>query len=174
MLAPTQRTDASAGLRTMGKEGGGGPVMSILPGQSRPISRWSDSQSWRELRSEIADLSSRLGHSPNATDLADHLAVPRDEVIDCMTQFGALDRGPHIADTAALDLHVLEDGLVTLLQNQRIRPLLLALPEDERAVLLLRLAGSLTHTEIAAQIGISAPTVSRMLLRALAFLRDRL
>lgn len=148
--------------------------MSSLPGESRPTSRWSGSQSWRELRSAIADLSCRLGHSPNATDLADHLVAPRDEVIDCVIQFGAMDRASHAADTADLDLHVLEDGLVTSLQNQRVRPLLLALPEDERAALLLRLAGSLTHTEIAARIGVSAPTVSRMLLRALAFLRDRL
>lgn len=148
--------------------------MSTLPGESRPISRWSDSLSWRELRSEIAYLSSHLGHAPNATDLANHLAVPRDKVIDCMTQFGALDRSCCIADTGALDLHGLEDVLVASLQNQRVRPLLLALPEDERAALLLRLTGALTHTEIAAHLGVTAPTVSGMLLRALTFLRNHL
>ena len=148
--------------------------MSSLPGESRPTNRWSDSQSWRELRSAIVDLSCRLGHSPNATELADHLAAPRDEVIDCVIQFGGLDRVAHIADTAALDLHGLEDGLVTSVRNPRVRPLLLALPGDERAALLLRLAGSMTHTEIATRLGVSGAAVSRMLLHALAFLREHL
>ena len=49
-----------------------------------------------------------------------------------------------------------------------------ALPERERAILLLRFFGGLTQTEIAAQVGISRMHVSRLLSRTLTQLRRQL
>ena len=53
-------------------------------------------------------------------------------------------------------------------------PLLAALPERERRILLLRFFGGLTQTEIGLQIGISQMHVSRLLSRTLARLRHAL
>ena len=55
-----------------------------------------------------------------------------------------------------------------------MRPLLAALPERERTVLLLRFFESLTQTQIAERVGISQMHVSRLLAKSLARLRDQL
>ncbi len=58
--------------------------------------------------------------------------------------------------------------------REALAPLLAALPERERRILLLRFFGGLTQTEIGAQVGISQMHVSRLLTRTLAQLRRRL
>ena len=51
-----------------------------------------------------------------------------------------------------------------------LAPLLAAMPERERKILLLRFFGGLTQTEIAAQVGLSQMHVSRLLTRTLTTL----
>ena len=58
--------------------------------------------------------------------------------------------------------------------REALRPLLAALPERERTVLLLRFFESLTQTQIAERVGISQMHVSRLLAKSLARLRDQL
>ena len=58
--------------------------------------------------------------------------------------------------------------------RESLAPLLAALPERERRILLLRFFGGLTQTEIGAQVGISQMHVSRLLTRTLAQLRRQL
>jgi RNA polymerase sigma-B factor len=48
------------------------------------------------------------------------------------------------------------------------------LPEREQRVLALRFWGNLTQAEIGGRLGISQMHVSRLLARALAYLRDQL
>ena len=55
-----------------------------------------------------------------------------------------------------------------------MRPLLAALPDRERTVLILRFFDSLTQTQIAERVGISQMHVSRLLARSLAQLRQEL
>jgi RNA polymerase sigma-B factor len=55
-----------------------------------------------------------------------------------------------------------------------VTPLLNALPERERRILVLRFFVGMTQTEIANEIGISQMHVSRLLSRTLARLRRRL
>ena len=55
-----------------------------------------------------------------------------------------------------------------------LAPLLAALPERERRILVLRFFAGLTQTEIAAHVGVSQMHVSRLLSRPLADLRRRL
>jgi RNA polymerase sigma-B factor len=77
---------------------------------------------------------------------------------------------PAILDTlgaADLNLDQIED-------REALRPLLAALPERERAVLLLRFFDSLTQTQIAERVGVSQMHVSRLLAKSLARLRDEL
>ena len=65
---------------------------------------------------------------------------------------------PAIADT----LGDLDAGLDQIENREALRPLLAALPERERTVLLLRFFESLTQTQIAERVGISQMHVSRL------------
>jgi RNA polymerase sigma-B factor len=77
---------------------------------------------------------------------------------------------PAIVDTLGdVDL-----SLDQIENREALRPLLAALPERERTVLLLRFFESLTQTQIAERVGISQMHVSRLLAKSLARLRDQL
>jgi RNA polymerase sigma-B factor len=58
--------------------------------------------------------------------------------------------------------------------REALAPLLAALPDRERRILLMRFFGGLTQTEIGAQVGISQMQVSRLLSRTLARLHREL
>ena len=67
------------------------------------------------------------------------------------------------------------DASLDRIENQEaLRPLLEALPERERMVLILRFFESMTQTQIAERVGISQMHVSRLLAKSLARLRDQL
>src|SRR5690242_19980582 len=134
------------------------------------------------LGAATADLSQRLGRAPTASELAAELDMDRDEVIEGLVAGSSyntlsIDSGgsgnedaPAIADTLGdVDL-----GLDQIENREALRPLLAALPERERTVLLLRFFESLTQTQIAERVGISQMHVSRLLAKSLARLRDQL
>ncbi len=134
------------------------------------------------LGAATADLSQRLGRAPTATELAEELDMDRDEVVEGLVAGSSyntlsIDSGgssnedaPAIADT----LGDLDTGLDQIENREALRPLLAALPERERTVLLLRFFESLTQTQIAERVGISQMHVSRLLAKSLARLRDQL
>jgi len=137
------------------------------------------------LGAATADLSQRLGRAPTATELAEELGMDRDEVVEGLVAGSSyntlsIDSGggsgsgnedaPAIADTLGdVDL-----SLDQIENRESLRPLLAALPERERTVLLLRFFESLTQTQIAERVGISQMHVSRLLAKSLARLRDQL
>ncbi len=118
-----------------------------------------------------------------ATELAAELEMDRDEVIEGLVAGSSyntlsIDSGggsgnedaPAIADTLGdVDL-----GLDQIENREALRPLLEALPERERTVLVLRFFESLTQTQIAERVGISQMHVSRLLAKSLTRLRDQL
>ncbi|HEX4558282.1 MAG TPA: RNA polymerase sigma factor SigF [Mycobacterium sp.] len=134
------------------------------------------------LGAATADLSQRLGRAPTATELAAELDMDRDEVIEGLVAGssyntlsidsggGGNDDAPAIADT----LGDVDTGLDQIENREALRPLLAALPERERTVLVLRFFESLTQTQIAERVGISQMHVSRLLAKSLARLRDQL
>jgi len=134
------------------------------------------------LGAATGDLSQRLGRAPTATELAAELDMDRDEVIEGLVAGSSyntlsIDSGgsgsedaPAIADT----LGDVDTGLDQIDNRESLRPLLAALPERERTVLLLRFFESLTQTQIAERVGISQMHVSRLLAKSLARLRDEL
>jgi RNA polymerase sigma-B factor len=67
-----------------------------------------------------------------------------------------------------------DTGLDQIENRESLRPLLEALPERERTVLVLRFFESMTQTQIAERVGISQMHVSRLLSKSLARLRDQL
>jgi RNA polymerase sigma-B factor len=132
-----------------------------------------------------AELEQRNGRSARPSEIAERLGVDVEFVIEGLAARGAgrprsLDEpdlsGDGSSDRArfgsALGLHEAEFDLVE--HRQTLAPLLAALPERERRILLLRFFDGLTQTQIAAQVGISQMHVSRLLTRTLAGLRRQL
>ncbi|WP_077099361.1 RNA polymerase sigma factor SigF [Mycobacterium terramassiliense] len=135
------------------------------------------------LGTATADLSQRLGRAPTATELAVELGMERDEVVEGLvagSSYNTLsidtgggsddDDARAIADT----LGDVDAGLDRIEDREALRPLLEALPERERMVLVLRFFESMTQTQIAERVGISQMHVSRLLAKSLTRLRDQL
>ena len=127
-----------------------------------------------------AELSQRLGRAPTASEVADHLGVARDLVIEATIGGGnystmSTDRpvGPGdnyrpFGDT----LGDVDTNLDKVLDVETVRPLIAALPERQRTVLTLRFFENLTQTQIGEHIGCSQMHVSRLLAQALGTLRS--
>lgn len=127
-----------------------------------------------------ADLSQTLGHSPTVAELAAHLGVGEDDVIEALEAGGAystvpLDNesdddspGPSLSDTLGI-----EDAAFETVENiAALKPLLAELPAREQRILALRFFDGRTQSEIAAELGISQMHVSRLLARTLERLRE--
>ncbi|MCV7250180.1 SigB/SigF/SigG family RNA polymerase sigma factor [Mycobacterium koreense] len=136
------------------------------------------------LGATTAELSQRLGRAPTPSELAAEMEVSRSEVveglvagssyntlsIDSGSGSGGDDDVRAIADT----LGSVDAGMERIDNRETLRPLLAALPERERAVLILRFFESMTQTQIAERVGVSQMHVSRLLAKSLARLRDQM
>lgn len=135
------------------------------------------------LGAATGELSQRLGRAPTATELAAALGMDRAEVVEGLvagSSYNTLsidsgsgsddDDARAIADT----LGDADAGLDRIEDREALRPLLEALPERERTVLVLRFFDSMTQTQIAERVGISQMHVSRLLAKSLTRLRDQL
>lgn len=136
----------------------------------------------QELRLAISaansSLSHSLGRSPTVTDVAVHLGLTDEEVLDGL-------EGARAYHSTSLSLPVNEESGITLgdtlgetdtgfeLAELRaaLGPAVAALDERQQRIVSLRFYGNQTQTEIARQVGISQMHVSRLLARALATLR---
>ncbi|MEV0987721.1 SigB/SigF/SigG family RNA polymerase sigma factor [Streptomyces sp. NPDC049949] len=141
----------------------------------------------QELRLDIAkakeQLTTTLDRSPTVADLAGHLGLTEEDVIEGLVAAnghttGSLD-APHAehADGSA-DGHTLADvmgeeepALERVEDIQTLAPLLEQLSERERRMLRMRFGEELTQAQIGAALGISQMQVSRLLTRILAHLR---
>ncbi|WP_306205201.1 SigB/SigF/SigG family RNA polymerase sigma factor [Actinoplanes sp. RD1] len=139
----------------------------------------------QELRLSISEasnaLTQTLGRSPTVADIAAHLNVTEEDVLEGL-------EGARAYSARSLSTPVTEDGSTSLgdtlgetdhdmeLAELRIAlgPALQTLEERERTILSLRFFGNLTQSEIAAKIGVSQMHVSRLITRALAKLRAEL
>ncbi len=143
----------------------------------------------RDLQSLIHDAVGELaqcnGRAPRPSEIARKLGVDVEVVLKGLAAQGAGhthsldepapgDDGPrdHARFGAAL-AHV-EHEFDLVEHREAVTPLLAALPERERRILLLRFLGGLTQTEIAQRVGLSQMHVSRLLSRTLARLRREL
>ena len=140
----------------------------------------------QELRLEISkvsgDLAQKLGRSPTVADLAGHLQVTDEEVIealDCSQAYRALSlHAPVSGDESGGELMDLLGGtdpeMESVENRADLRPLLARLPEREQKIIAMRFFGNMTQSQIAAEIGISQMHVSRLLAHALTVLREAL
>ena len=132
------------------------------------------------LTTATEELSHSLGRSPTVAQLAAHLGVSEETILEGMESANAyatvpLDAGGGDHDdapAAVLDsLGVDDDALEGVEYRESLRPLLERLPARERQILLLRFFRNQTQSQIAAEVGISQMHVSRLLAKTLAELR---
>jgi RNA polymerase sigma-B factor len=137
----------------------------------------------QELRLEItragADLSQRLGRSPTVADIAAHLGIHEDEVVEGLDSghaYRALSlQAPVQGEEAGSELGDLlgevDPDMQGVEDREALRPLLARLPVREQRIIAMRFFGNLTQSQIAAELGISQMHVSRLLAHALGVLR---
>ncbi|MGP3999889.1 RNA polymerase sigma factor SigF [Streptomyces sp. 8N706] len=133
------------------------------------------------LTTATAELSQRHGRSPTVHELAEHLRISEEEVLEGLESANAYstlsldvpdtdDESPAVADTLGAE----DDALEGVEYRESLKPLLEELPPREKKILLLRFFGNMTQSQIAQEVGISQMHVSRLLARTLAQLRDKL
>lgn len=160
-----------------------GEVKRYFRDYSWPVSvprRLKDLQSLLTLATH--ELSQRWGRPPTASELALHLGLDRQDVIEGIlaglcyrsVSVDASACGDDTAPARADRLGRIDGGIDHVECQQALRPLLDQLPARQRAILVMWFFESLTQTEIACRIGISQMHVSRLLRQSLNHLRAEL
>ncbi|MFI0216059.1 RNA polymerase sigma factor SigF [Streptomyces lydicus] len=139
----------------------------------------------QELRSELAkakeQLHIQLDRDPTVRELAAHLNLSEDEVIegivaangytagslDTPTDPAPSDQGRALADVLGED----DPGMETVEDLHTLAPLLRKLDERERQLIELRYGQEMTQSQIGEELGVSQMHVSRLLSRTLSKLR---
>jgi RNA polymerase sigma-B factor len=133
------------------------------------------------LTTATGELSQRHGRSPTVHELAEHLGISEEDVLEGLESANAYstlsldvpdtdDESPAVADTLGAE----DDALEGVEYRESLKPLLAQLPPREQKILVLRFFRNMTQSQIAAEVGISQMHVSRLLARTLAQLRDKL
>lgn len=134
------------------------------------------------LTKAISDLAQKEGRAPTVSELAAHLQMTEEEVLEGLESANAYstvsldapDSGDEDAPAVADSLGMVDESLEGVEYRESLKPLLEKLPAREKKILLLRFFGNMTQSQIAAELGISQMHVSRLLARTLAQLRDGL
>ncbi|MEO3976394.1 SigB/SigF/SigG family RNA polymerase sigma factor [Streptomyces sp. CAU 1734] len=170
-----------------------------LPTVVGEIKRFFRDTSWsvrvprrlQELRLALAragdDLSQRLDRSPTVAELAAHLGIDEDEVVEGMAASnaytaGSLDARPpgggesgdDLGNTLAERLGQEDPALEGVEYLESLKPLMASLPPRDRKILALRFVADMTQSDIGEELGISQMQVSRLLSRTLIKLRKGL
>ena len=134
------------------------------------------------LTKATSELSQRLGRAPTVAELAEHLGLAEEEILEGLESANAYsavsldapDSGDEDSPAVSDSLGQVDDALEGVEYRESLKPLLEKLPPREKRILLLRFFGNMTQSQIAAELGISQMHVSRLLARTLAQLRTGL
>jgi RNA polymerase sigma-B factor len=123
----------------------------------------------------------RLGRIPTVSDIADHLDITVEEVLEAREAAAAyradsLDRpasaddedGSRLVDMLGGD----DPGFARAEQSATVDRLMRALTDRQREIVRLRFGEDLTQSEIGERVGLSQMQVSRLLRQAIARLRE--
>lgn len=139
----------------------------------------------QKLQSDVAraqgELTQVLGRSPRVPEVAEHLEVTEDEVLEALSADGCFtptsldlplgDQGSTVlGDTLVTEDNALEEAEARVMLVPAVR----ALPERERNILYLRFFKQMSQSQIAAEVGVTQMQVSRILARVLVQLRGQL
>jgi RNA polymerase sigma-B factor len=124
-------------------------------------------------------LTSVLARTPTTAELAHRLGVTEvavREAVESAAGYAPASLNAPVAGDGLLEfgdmLGELDNDLESVTDKLTVTDLLLRLPARERRMLAMRFYGNLTQAEIAAELGISQMHVSRLLSRALSWLRE--
>jgi RNA polymerase sigma-B factor len=166
-----------------------------VPTITGEVRRWFRDHAWlmrvpRRLKeldasigTAIGQLSQELGRAPRPSDIAASLGIEVSEVIEglqvhnayrCLSLDEPLGTEPSDELPHASILGELDPGVAHVEDLETLGPLLDALAERERRIVLLRFFGNMTQTQIAQDLGISQMHVSRLLAATLTRLRQAL
>ncbi len=128
-----------------------------------------------------SDLVQQLGRSPRIAEVAEHLGVSEDSVVEALSADGcyaptSLDTPVGADGTGVLgDLLADESSAMSEVEARvMLAPAVRALPPRDREVLFLRFFKQQTQSQIAAEVGVTQMQVSRILTRVLGQLRGQL
>jgi RNA polymerase sigma-B factor len=134
------------------------------------------------LSSAMSQMSQTLGRAPTAAELATHLDLPKEDVLEALEasnayRSGSLDEmlvdDPDSGTVSDL-LGEADAALDKVEYQQSLAPLLAQLAPRERTIIMLRFFKNMTQSQIATEVGISQMHVSRLLAKTLAQLREGL
>jgi len=141
-------------------------------------------RSVQELQSRITtaegELFQTLGRSPRPSEIADHLGVELERVLDSLTANGcftptSLDAPLSEGDPGHTErLGDLDPGFASAEARVALKNVLTGITPRERRILEMRFFSDCTQAEIGAEVGVTQMQVSRLLSRLLARLRERL
>ena len=131
-----------------------------------------------DLGNAVDFLAAENGHPPTPDEIAEHLGVTVDAVLEAIEAGGAYRTSPLVererrrrrparGDRVAHRRRILAGSDDRLL----VRQLLESLPERERTIVELRFYAGLSQSEIAEQVGVSQVHVSRLLRSSLTALQ---
>lgn len=129
-----------------------------------------------------AELSQQIGRAPTVSEVAKHLGIEREAVMEATIASSNYSTLSTDVRTTAEDDHRsfgdtlgdIDPNIDKVVELETVRPLIAALPDREQTVLTLRFFESMTQTQIAERMGYSQMHVSRLLAQALRRLRDQL
>ncbi|MGH3329124.1 MAG: SigB/SigF/SigG family RNA polymerase sigma factor [Streptomycetales bacterium] len=133
-----------------------------------------------QLTTAVPQLTQELGRSPTVGELAGHLVVTGEQVLEAKEAADAYstlsldepatreNQGVTIADSLPSE----DPAYDKVLDRESLRPLIEALPEREKRIVLMRFFTEMSQSQIAEVIGISQMHVSRLLARTCAQLRE--
>lgn len=164
----------------------------LVPCVRGEMLRWFRDRTWsmrvprrlKELSAAVVEatgpLAQELGRAPRPSELAARLGVEVGDVITALDvranqTAGTLDDiDPVLGVPRAEQIGSVDAELEKVEYRHALRPLLDALPERERTILVMRFFGEMTQTQIGQRLGISQMHVSRILARTLTHLRTSL
>jgi RNA polymerase sigma-B factor len=141
-------------------------------------------RSIQELQTKITaaegQLFQALGRSPRPSEIAEHLDVPLEQVLDSLSANGCFT--PVSLDTPVAEgesgpgdrLGGLDPAFASAEARVALRAVMRGLTPRERRILEMRFFGGCTQAEIGAEVGVTQMQVSRLLSRLLTRLRRRL
>jgi RNA polymerase sigma-B factor len=132
-----------------------------------------------EVGQATAALTSELSRAPSVAELADRLETPEDEILAALESaagYSPASLNAPVGGESAAEFGDLvgesDSDLESVDDRVTVSGLLGRLPWRERRILAMRFYGNQTQAEIAARFGISQMHVSRLLSRALNWLRE--
>ena len=131
------------------------------------------------LRRAVEVLSGRLHRAPRPSEIAAHLGMPLEDVLDALAAHDAYSTEPLDAPVgeglSRLEVLGAPDPEFDVVEHRgALRAALDALPPRERSIIVQRFFGHRTQSQIGADLGISQMHVSRLLSATLVRLRERL